>query len=225
MKIDELGCLITEAGPYPGNIGDSCADSARDIIIQSMLNKRSLICPDISRFRTNIGYVRHPNAPDGPPVSKTSWRESDFSSDQGLPLLMAYDLTDARRAEEMRTRLHTFKTGNGDLISPGLFSVVFGFNVLLGITLLIQSLIFLFPYRWSDSTNWVEKSENSSADYLNWFIALAYLHLKGYSLTVQLIKLTVTRATLISKIRSYFKPEPNSSWLVNDFIAAINKIY
>ena len=220
MKIDELGCLVSETCDYPGNIGDSCAETSRYAVLTPSTAVK------LDQFRSATGYLRHPNAPDGPPVSLNSWRESDFSGDQATPLLMAYDLQNESLASEMRTRLKsTFKTGNGNLIQPGLFCLIFKLDMLLAFTLLVQAAIFLFPYRWSDSTKSFEKSEGSSADYLNWLVCLSYLHRKGSASLVRIVRGTVSASVLTTEITSYYKNEPNSDWLIQAYSSAISDIY
>lgn len=201
MKIDELGCLVMEGSSPEGNLGDSCAETARLFL----LNKNNPYFLDLQRFRTMKGYVRHPNA---------IWREDDFSSDQALPLFLAMN---PYLSHEMFLRIVEagYKTGNGTYVSPGFYALLKGNQWLINMTLWIQTLIFKFPWRWSDERKWFEKSEGSSGDYLNWIHASQY----AFPWVRNLIK----KETLKQKVRDYYKPEPNSAWLINLYDEFINE--
>jgi hypothetical protein len=195
------GTIILEQCPYPGNIGDSCPETSR----------YKLLVPDaavdLHQFITANGIVRHPTAPEG-------WRESDTSGDQVEPLaLTCTDLL--REVIWIETKANGYRLGNGDLISPRLYAILTGRRWLLAICIFIQGLLFRFPYRWSDSKKQFESNETSSADYLNYIVAA--LHAPRWS------RCLTSRALLKQKVRDYYKPEPNSDWVIQAYDAVISR--
>ncbi len=191
-----------EQNGYPGNIGDSCAETSRYAHLKDLLNEdRSDV--DLQQFQTETGFVRHPTAPEG-------WREDDFSGDQALPLYLAS--RDNPSADpiywKLRNSIETtgYKSGNGDFISPVFYGLVTDKQWLVSLSTAVQGLLFRFPYRWSDAYKNIERQEGSSADYLNYLHAAVYASPYARSF--------VSKATLKQKIRDYYEVEPNSLWLV-----------
>ncbi len=229
MKIDRYGTLITDE-EYPGCVGDSCANTARQFILELFIPKELRSNLDLKIFRTERGYVRHPEAPSGPPVSKDDWREVSFTSDQALPLLMAYDLSEHPLYGSEMKKFCRFKTAPKKFSAPGVFSFCFGLNWLLFFFTVLQAFIFMIPYRWSDDNRmagkwWkVEKSEGSSADYLNYVATAAWFHLKEMRLRAYFLVWLAGEEKCRLKISSYFRPEPNSNWIVKSFFTATDQI-
>jgi hypothetical protein len=215
MKYDDLGLIVMEQGGFPGNIGDSCAETCRLEVLKTVLHKGNPSLA-IEEFVTETGYVRHPSAPEG-------WREEDFSSDQALPLFFAFEMNDPRYASAMEDRFQSegYRTGNGDLITPGLFFALMGWRLLLSFTLVVQALIFKLPYRWNDSIKWFEKSSGSSSDYLNWVITYLYCQYHGYHLFSDIAMWMVGVDKCFAEISSYYAPEPNA-FVVGYYKAVLN---
>ena len=123
MRIDEFRSVVRERDGYPGDIGDSCADTARLFVLDPMaLFYEPALNLDV--FWTPRGYVRHPLAPERDDNGE-SWREDDFSSDQALPLLLAYEVSRNILRTNLANRLciASWRTGDGNLVSPGLYAL------------------------------------------------------------------------------------------------------
>lgn len=205
MRIDETGSIITEESD-PGCLGDSCAETSRFVVLGGFAT--------LSQFVSDHGFLRHPNAPYGPPRSIDSWRESDASGDQVFPLLMAADFSDPELAKKIRARLRsTFKVAPGHFATPALMALVFNQFWLMKILTDAQTLIFKIPWRWSDDGRFkgrlwkVERTTGSSADYLNYFISIYYLRRFGY-------RVKFDRDLVMAKVRAYYEPRPDSGWIV-----------
>lgn len=213
MKYDEFGCIIREqyAPGHPGDLGDSCADTARLAVIDLFTRA------DLTRFRTTLGYIRHPNSP---------WIEDDFTGDQALPLLMAYDLYEPGYpgyATEMRRRLASGRTGNGDLLSPGLWGVVTGRLWVAAIACVVQAFLFLIPIRWSDSNDapglqW----GGDEGDYLNWIALLDYLWWREIRWPSRICYRIRTPRTVMDKVSRYYANQPNSEWVTDIFMGHLD---
>lgn len=225
MRIDSYKTLVMDQCFWPGNIGDSCAETARYVHLKSLLG---LPAPevDLNAFVTNTGFVRHPTAPtsaqlppnaDGTPAA--SWRETDFSSDQGLPLFLAARKTDQRLANLIISRIFGdgYKTGNGDFVNPGFYSFLENLSWLTHVAVDVQALLLRFPYRWSDSKNKFEPMEESAADYLNWIHSAVYCN----PIERKLIHADVLKA----KVAEYYAPEPNCQFLLDLYNQVIDKYF
>lgn len=184
---------------FPGNIGDSCAETFRWILLRKYLKWPISYTEVTSAIRqTSTGtdqYLRHPESP---------WREDDFSSDQWIPR--------ATVVTGMAVNAGS-KTGNGDtysIIAQALIKRVrAGKGTMWDFSLYAQLLAFKLPYRWSDSKKWFENNDESSADYLNWFIYLVFCEMDGHSYWSQTAKNGMDPYVLIAKLRSYYRNEPN----------------
>ncbi len=194
------GAMVLEQCEYPGNIGDSCAETSRFAIIGNS-GQISLV-----QFITEMGFIRHPDAPE-------DWRERDFSGDQAEPLALANSVI--RETIRDRTKANSWRTGNGELITPRLYAILTGKRWLLAICILAQGLLFKLPWRWSDSRNKFEITADSSADYLNYIVAAIQAPRWSRCLT--------SAALLKQKVRDYYKPEPNSQWVIDAYDAVISK--
>lgn len=209
MRIDEYGTIELEQCSWPGSIGDSCAETARYAHLL-MLNGEYRLPVLLNRFITHTGYIRHPTAPDG-------WRESDFSSDQALPLYLALKRNAAiPELLQAESRLR-WRTGNGQLVSPALFFAIRRLDVMFSLVTLAQVALFKLPWRWSDERHWFERSEGSSADYLNWLHCAVYCP--------RWIRRLISADLLKQKIADYYKPEPNSAFLLSLYNKIIEKYW
>jgi hypothetical protein len=213
MKFDELGLLVSETCEGPGQLGDSCANTARLIHLKYILGALALNVGEetiLDKFFTDKGTIRHPDS---------IWRENDQSSDQDLALYIALGAT---KQEFYATRLWVntlkrgWRTGNGDLCSP-IFLAILKRSWLIHLLLAGQALLFRVPIRWNDEKKRLTWEPNASGDFLNWFHAAAYTK----SLAIRL----VTREMFMDAVRRYFKPEPNSDWIVALYSEASAKVW
>lgn len=213
MRFDEYGLILSGADSSPADMGDSAAESSRYVHLKQQINETPPIV--LSFFRTETGYVRHPS-----PLLPADWRESDFSSDQALPLFLAMRNTRYQLgSDEMYRRIKEagWRTGNGNLVSPMFYSLLTNSKTLLNLTIIAQALIFKIPFRWSDSKRKFETSEDASGDYLNFFHASLYAS--------KWARWFVSKATLVAKIEHYYRNEPNSADLVNLYKQVIDLKY
>lgn len=200
MYRDEKSLMISETSPWPGSIGDSCANTARSEVL---IPKD---CEKLNYFFTATGCVRHPTAPDG-------WREDDFSVDQLFPLFMACE------APQQSKLLKQFSTraGNGQLLSPVAWAIMHEWFKLANIFLWTQlNILFKFPFRYSDADGlkWyqrVERTNLASADWLNWFCACVYLKRKGQ------LHIDVPVERVSNKVFDYFVNEPRNIAVLQDY--------
>lgn len=211
MKIDEFKTVKFEQTGYPGNIGDSCAETSRLSHLRQLLG---LSTNDLalSPFVSTTGFLRHPTAPEG-------WRENDFTSDQGLPLFVASRGTDPSIAELLQSRIKAagYRTGNGDLVNPMFFGLLTDRMWLVNAATAVQAVLFKLPYRWNEAHKTIEKMEGSSADYLNWIHGAVYAKPWARKL--------VSKETLKAKIRNYYAVEPNSEELINLYDQVIERYW
>jgi hypothetical protein len=211
MFFDMHGYIAMEqnAPSDPGRYGDSCAETCRAELLLCM-NDHEVI----KGFITDKGYVRHPDSP---------WREDDFSGDQALPLYLyfvQFGMDFERIQFEQRLRENGWKLGNGDFVSFQLMSVMLRANdkqsavsdlVLLGEILILRWL----PWRWSDAEKKLENATNHSADWLNYYHSLAYSITVRPTWVSKLAAWLTPVGLLVTKVKDYYKPEPNSEWLVD----------
>lgn len=224
MRIDEYGCIEMEQCKWPGSIGDSAAESGRYEHLNMLLGNYVHIC-NLENFVTATGYIRHPTAPDAGAVlpngevTKESWRESDFSSDQALPLYLAWRKGGnyvRTNQMERRFRRNFFRTGNGDLLTPGLFAEMYA--PLLRVPLLLAQLaIFKFKYRWNDELNRFEENTESSCDYIN------FIHVAVYA--PKWLRRRIDARNLYNKVRDYYNVEPNCVFLKSLYHQVIFKYF
>lgn len=215
MFIDDHGAINMEQVPYPGSIGDSCAETCRYYLL-SGLNFEQLF-KVYEAFVTRRGYLRHPDAPIG-------WREEDFTSDQALPLYLlfvSFDMQQWRDEFERRLRDAGWKTGNGDYVNLLFISVIYRAHGkqswLTDLPILAQAAALRFlPYRWNEVTGWFERTEGSSCDWLNYFHVLNQS--KRSSTWASRLAIWLTpHAMIMEKVRSYYWVEPNSKDLVDAY--------
>lgn len=214
--------LISMDESFPGSIGDSCAESSRYAVIAHVNSKQPKL--GLQYLVTDKGLVRHPDSP---------WREDDTSGDQAFPFIAAADLTQPELAKKViqQTKDAGYRTGNGDLISPGMYGQIRraenkSMLWLSDLPLLAQALIFKIPFRWSDSKKAFETTADSSGDYLNFINAIAYAHAKGnITWPMRLAMRLVSKETALAKVKHYYRNEPNSQWVTDEYEKAINLIW
>lgn len=213
MKFDSRGFIEMEQAPYPGSIGDSCAETFRYFNLCATVGRiRGSEVPDITRahvlnlfnqIRTDNGFLRHPTAPEG-------WREDDFSFDQCLPLLLALESwgLDAEHSAVVQSLVKAkYRTGNGDLVPPTLWSATRS-GLLGGLPVLLQGLAMKhLPYRWNDERMRLEKQSQSSADYINWVHLIFRFERVGHNWTTRRAKSLFSASEILFKIRHYYAPE------------------
>ena len=219
MKFDNYKTLIREQSPYPGSIGDSCFDSSGFQHLCNLLEKDANVTSyqrvSLDAFVTQDGFVRHPTAP-AIDAEGDSWREEDFTTDQGLPLFLAAD-KDLKELMLSRIKKAGWKTGNGDFVSPVFYALLNNKQWLINLCTLGQIALFYLPWRWNDEKKEIEKSEDASGDYINFFHASMY--------SSKWIRKLVPKEKLKAKISAYYKPEPNCDWLINLYHVTIDKLW
>lgn len=208
MKIDGLGCLITE-GPAPGCYGDSMAETSRLAHLNSILSLDIVGCVD--RFRIEKGYCRHPTI-------ASIW---PCSSDQLIPWYLYLKTKPGfwdNFIVELKQRIKSagYKTPDGNVAAPILLALLFA-PWLLNSLIAAQAMLFKVPWRWDDGKKKLVSTSTMSCDFLNWFHCAIYC--KPWILKM------VPKETLKAKIRSYYKPEKNVQWLLDLYDRAIEKAY
>lgn len=220
MILDEDNLIEMEQCSFPGNIGDSCAETSRFVILSQLVKDHNFEI-DLNDFLTPIGVLRHPDSP---------WLENDTSFDQVMPLIIAGMLTDITVANKAKAFIKKdgYKTGNGDLVPPSYLPVIMRnskFNFIFDIIVILQSLLFLLPYRWSDSKKKLEPMQGSSADYLNFVMILAFAKLTNtVTLPLKIAQKLTPKDKILEKIKSYYAPEPNA-FIVSYYQEALEKIF
>ncbi len=212
MYFDTHGAVVMEQVPFPGNIGDSCAETCRYRLLSVLSFAELMKLSDA--FFTSTGFLRHPDSP---------WREDDFTSDQALPLYLlftAYGMTVWRDEMEQRFRAAGWKTGNGDYLNLLFISVIYRAHGkqswLTDLPILAQAVVLRFlPYRWNESTKSLERTVDSSCDWLNYFHVLNQVG--GETVTRRLAKWLTPHSMIMPKIRSYYEKEPNSEFLIDAY--------
>ena len=214
----ENGLVVLDQCGFPGNIGDSCAETSRLYVLKRFVtgqveNEKEIL----SQFITPKGIIRHPDSP---------WKEDDTSSDQVLPFVVAA----TKWTEPIPGCLFFSRTGNGDLVTPNLLAVqkraLGKSSWFYDLSILGQSFIFKIPFRWNDEKKWFESSKDSSCDYLNFVMALIQSN-ESNSITWPIrsaIKRT-SKDLVLNKIKQYYLKEPNSENLVSLYSLAIDKIW
>lgn len=216
MRLDQYNVLIIEKDGPPGDLGDSCAETGRYTVLSEFTQYfpygRQL---SLDRFiGRNDGFIRHPDVPE-------DWKEKDFTSDQGINLLMGYDVNGIAGAfNYCAQRMKLFTSKYNKVSSPGVFAVATRRLTLLRWLNWAQGLAFKLPLRWSDAKGWFDKSHDSSADYLNWIVVCAYLKSKGREPI-----LNVDRTVLEEKVRSYHANQQNVALIIALYMAASKKLY
>lgn len=204
MKFDNRGCLVRESGLWPGNCGDSAAETCRSIILGD--DRGSWI-----QFVYADGFLRHPS------LSEVWGGFSDFSGDQFVPLVIA----SGHHASVLHGSMWRIR-GTKALLAPAAWFLVRKWYVPLNVCNAIQGLFFRLPFRWSDSKMWFEKSDGAVADYLNHICIFVFLRRIGKWAT-----LNQPKERCMAAVRKYYlegpDAEPNAEWIVEMFEKALKE--
>lgn len=213
MKVDQHNVLIIEEGGLPGDLGDSCAESGRYTVMSCLANYfpygRRLNMPV---FITPKGFIRHPDTPE-------DWKENDFTSDQGINLLMALHTDWPFQFADVAPKMK-WSTAPTKISSPAVMATSRHMLRTLNIINALQGLIFRIPYRWSDSKKKFESTADSSADYLNWIVTAAYLKLNGVNPI-----LNVKQSIVEERIRHYHRNQRNVTEMLALYMAVSKILY
>lgn len=216
MKVDHHNVLILEEVGLPGDLGDSCAETGRYTVLSNLVGyfpygKDLSLEAFIGR---DNGFVRHPDVPE-------SWKEKDFTSDQGINLIYAYDIQGpANVTYAVKYQMRWFTAKYNKISLPSVMAASRGMLRTLNVLNAVQGLIFRIPFRWSDSKRKFEKSNDSSADYLNWIVTCAYLKLKGRDPIMN-----VDQSVVEEKIRNYHANQNNVAEMLALYMAACRILY
>jgi hypothetical protein len=112
-----------------------------------------------------------------------------------------------------RIELAGYKTGNGNYIEPMFFAALIDSVFLMSLFVLIQALIFKFPWRWDDGQGKFVSSGSSSCDYLNWMHVALRCPLW--------VRRSVDKNVLMGKIAAYYLQEPNVQWFTDLYAQTI----
>lgn len=234
MLWDSYPTLVMEYGSAPGIYGDSCAETGRYFSLVKYLASQGISVANIpssnqslNNFRTDSGYIRHPLVP-------VTWRESDFSEDQWLPLFIStneskvvINNTSYSFADEMYSRLKSneFKTGNGNYIHIGTVATLMRYkghaNSFTDLFLLGGLLVTRFlPYSWNGKG--FSKVDNSG-DYLNMIHQVLFAETTNTStVTMKVIKWVLKFCDLQGKVDDYYKNE--NPWIRTLYAQAFEKL-
>ena len=216
MKVDVLGCVTMEKNGPPGDLGDSCAETGRLIVLEPTTFKTHRL--RLENFITDKGFIRHPNVPE-------DWKETDFTSDQALYLLLASYLVAPQVFETVADRIKfTDTTAPDKIVSPDVFFATRKMWNMLAVCAVVQMAINMIPIRWSDAEDrtgfwkyWrFEWNNKSTVSYMTTFVIMTFL--KRVSVTWPLW--IFPREKYLAKAKAYYqqpdlKPEqrePNTAW-------------
>lgn len=237
--LDKYGMVALEQCPWPGNIGDSCADSFRRLNLKIFVAGPSGFLPEVlityRHTTTPNGDLRHPTAPEKDEKGN-NWKEPDFSGDQWIAkyrCLRACHLPSVFfEVKEMEERLKSnwYRYGNNDFAHPATFSSINrgrgtknSFNDL---PVFAQAVLLTkFKYRWDDHYNCFRETENSSADWLNFLMHLIQCEMGGHTPSSQRAKEMIDPNLMWEKVKHYWKPEPNNEELLLDYELGIKKLW
>ena len=206
MRYDQLGCLVREKYPegHIANLGDSCAESARAVILGD--SRPNTLC-----FADDIGYLRHPSL-----ATVDGWNHADFSNDQFLPLIMAWILRGGS-APRPTFRIKGTKT----IVAIGVFALMTRQYWLLNEANAIQGSLLSLKWRVGDGFK-IERSEGQVQDWLNYVCTYLFLRRIGKRATLEQPK-----ERCMAAIRKYYlegaDAEPNAQWLVALYDREISK--
>lgn len=217
MYIDKYRCIALEQCKFPGSVGDSCSETSRYAHLKMLLGDYNWDY-DLNVFKVYNGFVRHPELEHFIDSKGVSWGASDTTSDQMLPLYLASRKSSILLAYDINSYINNnwYRTGNGDLISPGLYAELKDSQLLRTPLLVGQVGLFHFKYRWNDEKNKFEETEGSACDYLN------FIHVAVYA-PAWVRKLT-DKEILKQKVRQYYKDEPNA-FVVPLYEAVLDKYW
>lgn len=203
MKFDSLGCLVREKYEpgHPANLGDSCAETARYLILS---NKADSPSNSLIRFTTPKGFLRHQNA---------IWRESDTSADQVLPLILC------RPWAALWYDSRILIPGTMTIMSAGLWAAWHKHYRLLNMVNIVQGWLFNLSWRIADGGK-IERSEGKVQDWLNYLCVYLWLRDNGHWAT-----LNQSKERCMKAVRKYYLEGPdqekNSEWIVELYEKAL----
>lgn len=221
MFIDELKTLVREQNPPwdPGRYGDSSYETSSYQLARFELGDY-LFVTDLTQFVTPIGTIRHPKVPD-------DWKETDMTTDNEILLYMASKRAGLPQANFIKNKVISrgYRTGNGDFISPGYLAELNDWQSLRCVSLAVQSLFFKIPVRWSDASKepwykfWhhIESSKDACDGYVHWMHCAVN--------APKFVRKMISKETLKSKIRLYYKKEPNSQWIIDVLDQVIDRYF
>jgi len=223
MILDKNGLIIMEQdNTLAGNTGDSCAETSRMVTLQMILGLP--IKSNTSLFLTNNGVTRYPS----------TWAPSDTSSDQVIPLLPALS-TAGRLIVLHQVYSAGIRTGNGELATWPLICQLMRSIETKGQTaddlcLVLQALVFILPIAFNPQATinpltWFIRNVNQTANYLNFINMLAFAKMQNPTILSKLAMKLCKQSTALAAVQSYYKPEPNSQWLIDLYIQALPKIW
>lgn len=234
MKFDSLGFLNMQQTDYPGSIGDAARETfgyfhlARTLcVLAGDFNPEEsvqlLIARLYERIRTEKGYLRHPNAPEG-------WREDDFSGDQTIALLICLESWGLLGPAEELIGRTSWRYGNGDLIHPTYIAakcrVGHKPSLFWDFFIYAQALAMKhLSYRWNDETKRLEKSLDSSADFINFLHLILQAERVGHTYFSRKAQNVFTADEIRTKIYAYYSPEPISAWILDLYDKAIEQVF
>lgn len=238
MLIDKYRSIVLEQNPIgdPGRFGEGMAETGRwqhlEIFNKPDLIKEPFEVERVARtyraFKVTGGYVRHP---------LSIWRENETSGDQLKPIYLmvnAWGLHEERLEIERHLESNFYRTGDGNLIHPSFWAAIKRANglqnnfydlAILGQVKLMQNL----AYRWNDEQwkrrEWpLEKTESSSADYLNLLHLIVQSEMFGSTWSSRKAKSLIDPKVMMSKIESYYAVEPNA-FVLPLYAQAVKKIW
>jgi hypothetical protein len=222
VKLDSSGFIVLEQEGFPGNIGDSCAETSRYVTLKTVFGQAPKI--NLRGFMTPQGLIRYPTGPWGP---------SDTSDDQLCPFIGASAIVDPDLCTVTirDTQDNWGRAGNNQFIHPTSFGQIARAKKswaihLLDFFILCQALIFLIPIRWDDGQKKFVSSSDSYSDYLNFanYIAFAYTQ-KSLTWWCRLAMKIIPQERVMENVVNYYKPEPNVQWLLDVYTVALGIIY
>jgi hypothetical protein len=210
MKFDQFGCVIREKYEpefHPGNIGDSCYYTGHYVVLSH--DKDVSFMP----FQAEIkGYYRHPELPKQTDVS---WGGTDhFSNDQFVPMVCG-TLVQGRPLTNLRLQGNEWQIpGTFTILNPAAWALIRKQYWLLNLFNYAQGLILKFPYRYNDQKKRLERTSESSVDYLNMVMVWVFLKRMGKTAWLGASK-EKCKQMIDVYYRSGTDSEPNVDWLVN----------
>lgn len=216
MKFDRFDCLIREKYEpefHPGNIGDSCHETGKYVVLSHDTSKAKL---QFNFLSEGGGFLRHPML-----YRKVDWGGPDkFSGDQFAPLILSEYLAQGDLKRLGITGREWFIPGTKTLMTPAAWAMVRGHWRLVNLFNCAQGMILKFPWRYNDQKKKLERTSGSSVDFLNMIVIWYFLKTEGHWATMVTSKKKLTWAVL-----EYYKlgsdPEPNVDWLVAIWLKAL----
>jgi hypothetical protein len=183
MKFDQHGCLVREKPREPGheiaNLGDSCADTCRALI----LGKRATSVEPVIRFTDDWkGFLRHPELKD-----KRDWDRKSFTNDQLVPLIMAQYVD-----HPIWVRFDLFVScgfirGTWKLAQPMVYALLLKQWWLVDKLNHLQGWLLTWSFRWSDDAHegiGFKSSSGKVQDYPTMICTTVFLNRMGYKAVV-----------------------------------------